>query len=99
MTSGSNSKRLLWVTGIVAIVLAFSTVYLVHYYGETRPTTMQVETGRIHSAKIHQRTVYLTASEYALAFATHVIAIAAIGVFIGITLRSMPKGHTVKPGP
>jgi hypothetical protein len=99
MTLGLNSKKLLWATGIMAIVLAFSTVYLVHHYGETRPTAMQVQTGRIHSAKIHERTVYLTGGEYALVFATHVIAIAAIGVFIGVALRSRFKGHTVTPDP
>ena len=92
--SGSNSKKLVWATGLVALVFAFATVYLVHYYGETRPPVAQVQTGRIHPAKIHERTVYLTTGEYALAFATHVIAIAAIGVFIGISLRSLRKRHT-----
>ena len=91
--SSSKSKKLVWATGIVALVFAFSTVYLVHYYGETRPTVVQVQTGRIHPAKIHERTVYLTTGEYALAFATHVIAIAAIGAFIGISVRSMRKPH------
>ena len=91
--SGSNSKRLLWATGIVAFGLAFSTVYLVHYFGETRPGVAQVQTGRTHPVKIHERTVYLTTGEYALAFTTHLIAIVAIGVFIGIALRSMRKGH------
>jgi hypothetical protein len=97
MASGSGSKRLLWATGIVAIVLAFSTVYLVHYYGETRPTIAQPDAGRTHAAKIHERTVFLTTGEYALAFGTHVIAIVAIGVFIGIALRSMRKGHAENP--
>src|SRR5215469_9358843 len=91
--SRSNSKRLLWATGILSLVLAFSTVYLVHYYGATRPTVAQVQTGRIHPTKIHERTVYLTAGEYALACTTHVLAIVAIGVFIGIALRSLRKGH------
>ena len=91
--SGSNSKRLLWATGIVTLVFVFSTVYLVHYYGESRPTVAQVQTGRIHPAKIHERTVYLTNGEYTLAFTTHVIAIVAIGVFIGIALRSMRRSR------
>ena len=83
----------MWATGIVALVFVFSTVYLVHYYGETRPRVAHVQSGRIHPARIHERTVYLTTGEYALAFTTHVIAIVAIGVFIGIALRSMRKGH------
>ena len=93
----SNSKKLVWATGIVALVFAFSTMYLVHYYGETRPTVAQVKTGRIHPTKIHQRTVYLTTGEYALAFTTHVIAIVAIGVFIGIALRSIRSHRNRDP--
>jgi hypothetical protein len=68
-------------------VLAFATVYLVHYYGETRPTTLQAEIGRTHAAKIHDRTVYLTSGEYALAFGTHAITIVVIGVFVGMLLK------------
>jgi len=92
--SGSNSKKLVWATGFVALVFAFSTVYLVHYYGGTRPTVAQVQTGRIHPAKIHERTVYLTTGEYALAFTMHMIAIVAIGVFLGIALGSVRKNRT-----
>jgi hypothetical protein len=66
-------------------------VYLVHYYGETRPTIAQEQAGRIHAATIHGRTVYLTNGEYALAFSSHAIAIVAIGVFVGILLRSRGK--------
>lgn len=97
MASASNSKKLVWVTGIVALVLAFSTVYLVHYYGETRPTIAQPGAGRSHPAKIHDRVVYLTTGEYALAFTTHVVAIVAIGVFIGFLFRSMRRGGGAKP--
>jgi hypothetical protein len=88
-----RSKKLVWATGIMALVLAFSTVYLVHYYGESRPTVAQPDAGRTHAAKIHQRTVYLTTGEYALVFTTHAIAIVAMGVFIGIALRSIGKGR------
>ena len=86
--AASGSKKLLWATGLITLVLAFSTVCLVHYYGETRPTVAQPEIGRTHAAVIHSKTVYLTSGEYTLAFATHVIAIVAIGVFIGLLLRS-----------
>jgi hypothetical protein len=64
---------------------------LAHYYGGTRPTVVQVQTGRIHRAKIHDRTVYLTTGEYALGLTMHVIAIVAIGVFFGIALGSLRK--------
>ena len=95
--AASRSKKLVWATGIAALVLAFSTVYLVHYYGETRPTVAQPDAGRTHAVKIHERTVYLTTGEYALAFTTHVVAIVAIGVFIGFLLRSMRKVDGAKP--
>ena len=88
MANSTSSKRLLLATGLTTLILAFSTVYLVHYYGETRPTIAQPEIGRTHPATIHSKTVYLTSGEYTLAFATHVIAIVAIGVFIGLLLRS-----------
>jgi hypothetical protein len=87
--ANAKPKRLVISSGIVALVLlAFSTVYLVHYYGETRPTVAQPDAGRTHSATIHSRTVYLTNGEFALAMGTHVLAIAAIGVFIGLLLRA-----------
>lgn len=87
----SNSKRRLLFAGIITLALAFSTVYLVHYYGETRPAVAQPEIGRTHPATIHQKTVYLTDGEYALAIGTHIVAIIAIGVFIGLLLRSRVK--------
>ncbi len=62
-------KKLAMMLGIAVVVLMISTVYLVHYYGESRPTEEQA--GRTHAATIHSRTVYLTNSEYALAFAMH----------------------------
>ena len=84
----TRSKRRLWSVGLLAAVLAFATVYLVHYYGETRPTIAQPGIARVHPAVIHGRTVYLTNGEYALAIGTHAIAIIAIGVFIGMLLRA-----------
>jgi hypothetical protein len=89
--SKSKSKKLLVASGLITLVLAFSTVYLVHYYGETRPTVAQPDAGRTHSVTIHSRTVYLTSGEYALAFATHAITIVAIGVVVGLLLRSFRR--------
>jgi len=89
-SSPSKSKRLLLATGLITVVLAFSSVYLVHYYGETRPTVAQLDAGRTHAATIHSRTVYLTSGEYALAFGTHALTILAMGVLLGLLLRSRP---------
>jgi hypothetical protein len=91
MSHSGGSKRLWLVTGLIALVLSVSTVYLVHYYGETRPTVAQPDAGRTHAARIHDRTVYLMSGEYALAFASHAAAIVAIGVFVGILLRSRTR--------
>jgi hypothetical protein len=71
--------------GVLVLATLFSTVYLVHYYGETRPTT--VEPGRPHAVKVHSRTVYLTPTEYDLAFATHAMAIVSVGTFVGLALK------------
>ena len=79
-------KRLAVALGIVTVALMISTVYLVHYYGESRPTEEQA--GRSHAATIHSRTVYLTNTEYTLAFAMHGITVVAIGLLIGITLKA-----------
>lgn len=86
--TGSRSKRLLWGVGLLTLALGFSSVYLVHYYGETRPTVSQPNSGRVHPVAIHSRTVFLTDGEYALAIGTHAIAIIAIGVFIGMLLKT-----------
>ena len=91
MSHSSGSNKLWLVTGLIALVLSVSTVYLVHYYGETRPTVAQPDAGRTHATKVHDRTVYLTSGEYALAFASHAAAIVAIGVFVGILLRSKTR--------
>jgi hypothetical protein len=79
-------KKLAMVLGLLTLALMISTVYLVHYYGESRPTEEQA--GRTHAAKIHSRTVYLTDNEYTLAFAMHGITVVAIGLFIGTTLKA-----------
>ena len=79
-------KKLAMVLGIVTVVLMISTVYLIHYYGESRPTTADM--GRTHSATIHGRTVYLTNSEYALGLAMHGITVVAVGLLIGTTLKA-----------
>jgi hypothetical protein len=73
---------------LITLVLAFSTVYLVHHYGETRPTVAEPAIGRTHPVKIHDRTVYLTTGEYALAFGSHAVTIVTIGVFIGMLLKA-----------
>jgi hypothetical protein len=83
-----RSRRVLWCVGLLALVLGFSSVYLVHYYGETRPTIAQPDIGRVHPVAIHSRTVFLTGGEYALAIGTHAIAIVTIGIFIGMLLKA-----------
>jgi hypothetical protein len=79
-------KKLAVLLGIATLVMMISTVYLIHYYGESRPTASQA--GRTHAATIHSRTVYLTDDEYALAFATHAITVVVIGLFIGTSLKA-----------
>ena len=81
-------KRLAIVLGIVAIAAMSSTVYLIHYYGESRPTAAQEQAGRIHVITVHSRTVYLTNNEYALVFMSHGITVVVIGVFVGTVLRA-----------
>jgi hypothetical protein len=80
-------KRLAIVLGIVMLFAMVSTMYLVHYYGESRPTVEQA--GRTHAASIHNRTVYLTNNEYTLVLATHAITVVLIGIFIGTTLKAI----------
>jgi hypothetical protein len=79
-------KRLAIMFGVVTLFAMVSTVYLVHYYGESRPTVE--EPGRTHAATIHSRTVYLTNNEYTLALATHAITVLLIGTFIGTALKA-----------
>jgi hypothetical protein len=87
-TTASNRRKLLWSVGLITLVVAFSSVYLVHYYGETRPLVAQAELGRTHPVRIHDRIVYLTTGEYALALGTHAVTIVTIGVFIGMLLKA-----------
>jgi hypothetical protein len=68
--------------------MSILTVSLVHHYGATRPTVRDDAHGRTHAVKIHSNVVYLTAGEFTAALASHVIAIGAIGVFLGVLLRS-----------
>jgi hypothetical protein len=79
-------KRLAMLLGVATLALMIATVYLVHYYGESRPTEEQP--GRTHSVTIHSRTVYLTGHEYSMAFAMHGITVIAIGLLIGTTLKA-----------
>ena len=44
--------------------------------------------GRTHAVQDPQRTVYLTAGEYGAAVTSHAMAIGAIGVFLGMLLKS-----------
>jgi hypothetical protein len=87
--SKSNSlKRLAWLLGMLALIMSSLTVTLVHHYGSTRPTAIQIEQGRSHPVKIHERTVFLTTGEYAAALVSHAMAILAIGAFLGLLLKS-----------
>ncbi len=82
------SRRLAWSIGLLALIMSVLTVFQVHHYGDTRPTIPDLTRGRTHAVKIHQRVVYLTGGEYASAVASHVVAIGAIGVFLGVLLKS-----------
>jgi branched-subunit amino acid transport protein AzlD len=86
--SKPSRLKLLIALGIAVLAIMISTVYLVHYYGETRPTMVEEQVGRTFPAKIHGRIVYLTRKEYMFAFASHGITVIAIGTFLGILLRS-----------
>ena len=86
-----SSRRLVWSIGLLALVMSVSTVLQVHHYGETRPMAPDPADGRTHAVKIHQKVVYLTAGEYGAAITSHVMAIAAIGIFLGLLLKSRSK--------
>jgi hypothetical protein len=89
-----SSRRLAWAVGLMALIMSVLTVYQVHRYGETRPTVADPASGRTHAVKIHEKIVYLTSGEYGAAVTSHVMAIGAIGVFLGLLLKSRAK----KPG-
>ena len=86
-----SPRRLVWAIGLIALVMSIATVWQVHRYGETRPTVADSANGRTHAVKIHERVVYLTAGEYGAAVTSHVMAIGAIGVFLGLLLKSRAK--------
>ncbi len=81
-------RHLAWSIGLLALVMSVLTVLQVHHYGDSRPTAPDPSQGRTHAVKIHQRVVYLTGGEFASSVASHVIAIGAIGVFLGVLLKS-----------
>jgi hypothetical protein len=77
-----------WSIGLLALVMSVATVFQVHHYGETRPTIPDPANGRTHAVKIHERVVYLSGGEFGAAITSHVMAIGAIGVFLGLLLKS-----------
>ena len=72
----------------MALVMSVLTVLQVQHYGNTRPTIADPAQGRTHAVRIHQRTVYLTTGEFSSAIGSHAIAVAAIGVFLVLLLKS-----------
>lgn len=90
-TKSPVSRRLTWAVGLMALLMSIATVYQVHHYGETRPTIVDAASGRTHAVKIHQKLVYLTTGEFGAAITSHVMAVAAIGIFLGLLLRSPAK--------
>ena len=86
-----SSRRLAWAVGLMALIMSVLTVYQVHRYGETRPTVADPASGRTHAVQIHEKIVYLTGGEYGAAVTSHVMAIGAIGVFLGLLLKSRAK--------
>ncbi len=90
-TKPRPSRRLAWSIGLLALIMSVLTVLQVHRYGETRPTVADPAGGRTHAVKIHERIVYLTGGEYGAAVTSHVMAIGAIGVFLGLLLKSRAK--------
>jgi hypothetical protein len=88
-TSTTRSSRpLAWGVGLLALIMSVLTVLQVHRYGETRPPIADPAQGRTHAVKIHERVVYLTTGEFGAAVTSHVMAIGAIGVFLGLLLKS-----------
>jgi hypothetical protein len=82
------SRRLVWSIGLLALLMSVATVVQVHHYGATRPTAADPAQGRTHAVKIHERVVYLNGGEFGAAVTSHVMAIGAIGVFLGLLLKS-----------
>jgi hypothetical protein len=90
-TKSRASRRLTWAIGLMALIMSVATVYQVHHYGETRPTVADVTSGHTHGVKIHQKVVYLTTGEFGAAVTSHVMAIVAIGIFLGLLLKARAK--------
>lgn len=96
-TSNSSrpfSRQLAWTLGMIALAASIMTVALVHHYGDTRPTVIEPDQGRTHAVKIHSRVVYITGGEYAFAVGSHAVALVAIGVFLGVLLKSRRSSMT-----
>jgi hypothetical protein len=87
-TKRRYSRRLAWSIGLLALVMSVATLLQLHHYGATRPTAADLTQGRTHAVKIHERVVYLTAGEFGAAVTSHVMSIGAIGVFLGLLLKS-----------
>jgi len=85
------SRRLTWAVGLLALFMSSATVYQVHHYGETRPRLAEAASGHTHAVKIHQNVVYLTAGEFGAAVTSHLMAIGAIGIFLGLLLKSRAR--------
>jgi hypothetical protein len=77
--------------------MSVMTVLQVHRYGETRPIVADPATGRTHAVKIHSKIVYLSGGEYGAAVTSHVMAVGAIGVFLGLLLKSRVKKPSQDP--
>ena len=78
----------------MALLMSIATVYQMHHYGETRPMVADAGSGHTHAVKIHQRVVYLTAREFGAAVTSHLMAVGAIGIFLGLLLKSRARKST-----
>jgi hypothetical protein len=87
-TKPRASRRLTWAIGLLALFMSIATVYQVHRYGETRPRVADAASGRTHAVKIHQQVVYLTSGEFGATVTSHLMAVGAIGIFLGLLLKS-----------
>src|SRR5690242_8852317 len=91
-------RRRLWFLGLLALAMSVVSVSLAHQYGATRPVVRDEAGGRTHAVRIHQKTVFLTQGEMAFAFATHAIAILAMGAFVGVLMKSrQPQNPAKRP--
>jgi len=93
-TKSRTSRRLTWAIGLLALFMSMATVYQVHLYGSTRPTVADSASGRTHPVRIHERVVYLTTGEFGAAVTSHLMAVGAIGIFLGLLLKSRARKST-----